>query len=219
MRKFILASVMIFVTSPVLANWQIGSSSECFVKYNAKGYREYRYCGGGQSSCANKKQGRLARVEIHETGMIWQNDETDTWYVCCNAGPNSQGTYKTFDTKKFSTAGGNSSRPESSAEPKTITLVGGGKCTYSATFDACGTETSTPCTKPTDCTDGLIKRNNVCVKPCPDGSAFESPKSNACIKCDTTEYQGQNIGTMIMQKLLSDCIIMTNKIQEDIKFI
>ena len=193
MRKFLLASLLVFVTHSVLASaydWRMGTSGECFVKY-VDAHRVYRYCGGGQSSCAGKKQGSVADAKTFTTGMIFQNDSSSPkqWWVCCNATSSSQGTYKAFDTTKFSTKWGDGSIPKYS-EIITVDLEGGGRCSFKQTYDACGNTYNKVCTEPTSCTDGLILRNGKCVEPCAEGSEFESVTSNSCVECDTTMYQG-----------------------------
>ena len=188
MRKFILASVFIIITCPSWGALKYGSSMECFL--NTSGNNQYWYCGGGQTSCAGNKMSKKNLRTYYSNGQAHTFNEKT--YVCCGVTSSNYGKFieiNDVDDKKWK----NKDDGSTAYYEKTITvnLNGGGKCTYGAQFNGCGEEITTPCTTPTDCTDGLIKRNGVCVKPCPDGSAFESPKSNACIKCDTTEYQGQ----------------------------
>jgi hypothetical protein len=75
----------------------------------------------------------------------------------------------------------------------TVTLDGGGKCTYEARFNGCGAEITKPCTNPDGCADGYVLRNKTCVTPCEDGYDFESKTSNKCVECPTTPYQGSVI--------------------------
>lgn len=188
MRKFLLASLVVFVTHSVYAGWTYGTSNECIWSYNAnKARREFRYCGGGQSSCAGTKQRKLANVELLTHGMIWH--ENGSWHVCCNGTSTSQGTFEFLDTKKFLPTDGQRSIP-TIKETITVDLEGGGRCTYEQKYDACGKTYNKVCTEPTSCTDGLILRNGKCIEPCAEGSEFESVTSNSCVECDTTMYQG-----------------------------
>jgi hypothetical protein len=220
MRKILLATLMVFVTHSVLASaydWRMGTSGECFVKY-VDAHRVFRYCGGGQSSCAGKKQRSRADAKTFTTGMIFKNDSSspEQWWVCCNATASSQGIYKSFDTTKFKTDKGDGSIPTYS-ETITVDLEGGGRCSFKQTYDACGNTFNKACTEPTSCSDGLILRNGKCVEPCAEGSEFESVTTNKCVACETTMYQGPATMTadQITEALTSAKIFITRGGEQD----
>ena len=187
MRKIITTSFMIMSVCSAYGGLRYGYSMECFL--DTKGNNSYWFCGDGQTSCANNK------INKNDNRTFYSNGQAHTFnnktYVCCGVTSSNYGKFVEItdtDDKKWE----NKENGEIAYYQKTITidLDGGGKCTYEARFNGCGEEITTPCTNPTNCTDGLIQRNNVCIEPCAEGFTFESAKSNKCIKCPTTPHSG-----------------------------
>ena len=187
MKRFLF---MFFITLPILSSDALASN----VWINGDGCMITRtpspdwiaWCGGAKEKCDGTKAKRRKQTFVND-GALWSvshdRNGNYVWYACCD------GQFKIIDAKIESKNRKDLEAP-TYTESKTITLDGGGKCTYKATYNACGTETTAPCTAPTDCTDGLILRNGVCIEPCPAGSEFESKESNKCIECPTTLYSG-----------------------------
>ena len=189
MFKILFMLIFITVPYPALSALKYGVRMECFL--DTEGNNSYWYCGGGQTSCAKNKMNK------NDNRTYYSNGEAHTFnnktYVCCNATDTSEGVFK--EIKNDSGNGitwQNTSNGSTAYYTKTVVkdLPGGGKCTYTAKFNGCGKELTKPCTEPTNCTDGYIMRNKVCVKPCPMGTDFESTTSNKCVECPTTVYQG-----------------------------
>ena len=187
MKRFLF---VFFITLPILSSGALASNvwikgDGCMIT-RSPSPDWIAWCGDAKEKCDGTKAKRRKQTFVND-GALWSvshdRNGNYVWYACCD------GQFKTVDTNKYSTTGGDLSEP-TLTESKTITLDGGGKCTYQATYNACGTETTAPCTAPTACTDGLILRNNISIEPCPAGSAFESTTSNKCIECPITLYSG-----------------------------
>ncbi len=187
MKRFLF---MFFITLPILSSDALASN----VWINGDGCMITRtpspdwiaWCGGAKEKCDGTKAKRRKQTFVND-GALWSvshdRNGNYVWYACCD------GQFKIIDAKIESKDRKDLEAP-TYTESKTITLDSGGTCTYQAKYNACGTEITAPCTSPTDCTDGLIKRNKICIEPCPAGSAFESTTSNKCIECPTTLYSG-----------------------------
>lgn len=172
-----------------------------------KGNDTYWYCGGNQSSCANVGMDKDDNRTYHMDGQ-YVNFDSKKW-VCCGGTQDGWGKY--LELKKYeddadkkeiewkNTANGAIAYYEKLVS---VTLEGGGKCTYKARINGCGKELTKPCTEATKCTDGYVLRNKTCVPPCEDGYDFESTTSNKCVECPTTLYQGSVVegGTTYCKK-------------------
>ena len=187
MKRFLF---VFFITLPILSSGALAGnkwiySDGCMIT-RTPSPDWIAWCGSAKEKCDGTRA-KYRKQTLVGNGQLWSvshnGDGNYVWYACCD------GQFKTVDTSKYSNKGGDLSAP-TLTQTKTITLDGGGKCTYQAKYNACGKEITTPCTAPTDCTDGLIKRNNVCIEPCAEGFAFESAKSNKCIECPTTTHSG-----------------------------
>lgn len=192
MFKILFMLIIIITPYPALSALRYGTNMECFL--NTKGNNSYWYCGGGQTSCAKNKMNKNDNRTYYTNGQAHTFGDPAKIYVCCGATDSSQGVFKEIHNvdgiKWENTGNGNTAYY---TKTLTIDLPGGGKCTYTAKFNGCGTELTKPCTEPANCTDGYILRNGVCIEPCPNGSDFESTTSNKCIECPTTMYQGSTI--------------------------
>ncbi len=191
MKKIFYIVCCCLLSAPVAADyWKMGYHDECIVHANASGTHDvFYYCGDqkGVKSCAgnpdssydtsySQKVGVGEKVSTGDSyGTLWccENKDEDAEYE----GKYVRATENYIDSFKYE-------------EPVTI-KVDGGTCTYKKITNACGELVEdNPCTEATDCTKGYIKRNDVCVKPCPNGYVFESKDSNECISCETTAYSG-----------------------------
>jgi hypothetical protein len=83
-----------------------------------------------------------------------------------------------------------------STEGEEVTIdVGGGTCSYTQIVNVCGDDESVVCREPEldTCPKGTQVRNGQCVALChlQNGNmGFESPLSNNCVECLTSNYQG-----------------------------
>lgn len=191
MFKILFMLIFIILPYPALSKLRYGTDMECFL--DTKGNNSYWYCGGGQTSCAKNKMNKNDNRTYYSNGQAHSFGDPKKNYVCCNATESSPGVFK--EIKNDSTMGitwKNFHDGNIAYYTKTVVvnLPGGGKCTYSAKIDGCGREITSPCTEPTNCTDGYVLRNGVCVEPCSDGLDWESLTSNKCVECPTTMYQG-----------------------------
>ena len=187
MRKILLASVFIMIACPAWSTLKYGTSMECFL--DDDGNDKYWYCGGGQTSCAGVGMWAKNKRTYYSNGQAHTFDSKT--YVCCGVTGSSYGKFvqiQNIDGKSWQNTGDGAT----AYYKKTVTvdLEDGGKCTYEARYDGCGNELTKKCSKPTNCSDGLIFRNGKCVEPCAEGSEFESVTSNKCVACETTMYQG-----------------------------
>ena len=187
MKRFLF---VFFITLPILSSDALASN----VWINGDGCMITRtpspdwiaWCGGAKEKCDGTKAKRRKQTFVND-GALWSvshdRNGNYVWYACCD------GQFKIIDAKIDSKDRKDLETP-TYTESKTITLDSGGTCTYQATYNACGTEITAPCTTPSACSDGLILRNTKCIEPCPAGSEFESKESNKCIECPTTTHSG-----------------------------
>ena len=208
MKMFrILFLVLLTITAcPAFADGErYGDNNECFLYYWNNSNRKYLFCGGGQTSCAGKNSKSKHTKHYDFNGYFRMFDGIE--WVCCNSTSSSEGKYMRLPTTQSN--GDEISEWHNKIEGSvayykkivTVDIQGGGKCTYEARFDGCGTEITKPCTEPTSCADGLVLRNGVCTEPCVGDTDFESKTSNKCVECSTTLYQGSAFVTDIVSSI------------------
>ena len=186
MRKFLITSFIIMSVCSAWAgnSWIAGDG--CMITYTPSP-DWIAWCGGAKEKCDGTKAKRRKQTFINDGGLWSVSHDRNgnyVWYACCS------GQFKTFDTSLFTSDQLVDQAKPQRTETITIELAGGGKCTYKAKYNACGTELTKPCSEPTVCNDGLILRNGECAEPCAEGQEFESETSKKCVDCETTLYQG-----------------------------
>lgn len=187
MRFFVLIA-LIMTTGTLHADWKTNATNSCWVDSAGLFEDKFWYCGYHNES--DKKATKCGGTWLNfndERIFLYHGEsfEYDPWYKT-----GSGGKYWCCTGTK-TTAGYFVKNGSWIIKKGTVTVeLENGTCTYEKTVNACGEETSTPCTEPTTCAKGYIDRNNECIQPCEDGQVFESPTSNKCIPCETTMYQG-----------------------------
>lgn len=150
-------------------------TNSCFVKSNFWGRRWYWFCGSQSQACRGYSPGRHAVISSYYHGQSFT--EGSTKYFCCDGSASAAGHFIKADAWE-------------TVSTETVSLDGGGSCSYQKRVDVCGNELSKPCDKPTSCSEGKILRNGECIEPCMSGYGFDSDSSNTCVQCDTTNFQG-----------------------------
>ena len=181
MKKIFLPLLLISMTSVAHADFRANSAYTCFYSdYNDK--KQFFFCGNQGNDCIGKSSSKHVRTNLFHGEKFSAPQDGSRIFWCCNGTANSAG--------KFIEATGWRKEKFTTSEIITVELENG-TCNYERITDACGNILSdTPCTEPDNCSAGYVLRNDLCVKPCESTYAFESPSSNKCIECLTTEYQG-----------------------------
>ena len=182
MKKTIFFIIGLCIAQDASAKWR-NENGTCYIDT----YHKYAFiCGNSApSKCDGKKLNKYKQINLYAEGECFAHDVADNKpgtfaYMCCCGGQFRTVNPSDMDTSKktwFSTQ-------------NTEIDIDGGTCTYTKKTNACGTEITKPCTKPTGCSNGLILRNGKCIELCPNGQAFEKFDNNTCISCETTMYQG-----------------------------
>jgi hypothetical protein len=177
MKKFLIVISIILYTGNSFAEPKngFGDSMECYLETD--GTDSAWFCGKHDRKCKQKLKNKHNVYPLVHGGSFSYGSVT-AW--CCDGTISKQGHF--VEQRNWTTS-------------ETITVqLANGTCTYQKKINACGEIVSdTPCTEPTTCTSGTIKRNGECIAPCGanDGNmAYESVTSNKCIECPTNASQG-----------------------------
>lgn len=169
-------------------NYVHGTNNHCWIEtsYGSKSTGDtwaYHYCGGSNNYIDSIRKCAGYSTLGHDLMVTNYHGDSFTFkyknetYWCCGGTKDKEGTYMPGE-KWF-------------VKEETVKVpVAGGTCNQLVQTDICGEVHVTECTKPDNCDDGTVLRNNECVATCGGDEVFESTTSNKCIKCKITAFQG-----------------------------
>lgn len=164
------------VTLPVSARLYTNSNRECFCEDS--GNDTFWFCGLQSLSCKGTSVWKKNKVYWHYHGDDFTGNGIK--YYCCNGTTSGAGQYVQGNNWITKT--------------ETVTeVLPNGKCTWTRKTNICG-QVDNPgdkCTEATgECTTGFVSHNGKCVAACPEGQAFASNTSSACVACEPSVTQG-----------------------------
>lgn len=161
-------------------NFYSNSNVECYV--DTEGNDWFWFCGKQSQSCRGNSVAKWNEVTwlYHGQKFNWTKRGGKGNYWCC--GGTSSGSGRFYQGENWITK----------SETITETLPTG-KCTWVRKTNICG-QVDNPgdkCTEATgECTTGFVSHNGKCVAACPEGQAFASSTSSACVACEPSITQG-----------------------------
>lgn len=161
-------------------NFYSNSNVECYVDTGGNDW--FWFCGNQSQSCRGNKVAKRNEVTwlYHGQKFNWTKRGGKGNYWCCGGTSSSSGRF--YQGEKWITK----------SETITETLPTG-KCTWIRKTNICG-QIDNPedkCTEATgECTTGFVSHNGKCVAACPEGQAFASSTSSACVACEPSITQG-----------------------------
>lgn len=180
MKKFFIICAALLICSDANSAWgpKFGSNDTCIVE--RKNGRKFYFCGKSQDKCDGKKVTKWSTERTYKhKGSFSSKYDSGRKFWCCNPDEEDYGRWiessSWYDGEQYT-------------EIKELET---GTCNVVKRKNVCGdAEIIIDCDVPDDCPGDTLLRNGECVKPCDDGSVFESDTSNKCMKCETTKHQG-----------------------------